>query len=94
MKRKWFLALFLFIGLVALVSAVGVAAVNGYTLDWWTADGGGGNSTNGGYAVHGSIGQPDAGQLSGGAYGLQGGFWAGAGIGPSTSQIYLPLVIR
>jgi len=70
------------------------AQSGGFTLGWYSVDGGGGKSANGDYAVHGSIGQPDAGLMSGGTYGLQGGFWAGAGIGPNNYQIYLPLVIH
>ncbi len=46
-----------------------------YSIDWQTIDGGGGASTGGVYAVSGTIGQPDAGTLSGGTYTLQGGFW-------------------
>lgn len=37
--------------------------------------GGGGTSTGGVYAVTGTIGQPDAGTMSGGTYTLSGGFW-------------------
>jgi hypothetical protein len=50
-------------------------AQTNYILDWWTVDGGGGTSTGGVYAVSGSIGQPDAGEMSGGAFTLLGGFW-------------------
>jgi hypothetical protein len=39
-------------------------------------DGGGGTSTGGVFAVSGTIGQPDAGAMSGGNYTLQGGFWS------------------
>jgi len=46
-----------------------------YSIDWYTVDGGGGISTGGVYAVSGTIGQPDAGAMSGGNYTLQGGFW-------------------
>ncbi|HEY5909167.1 MAG TPA: hypothetical protein VJA21_01035 [Verrucomicrobiae bacterium] len=46
-----------------------------YSIDWWTVDGGGGTSTGGVYTVSGSIGQPDAGAMSGGNYTLTGGFW-------------------
>jgi hypothetical protein len=46
-----------------------------YTIDWSTVDGGGGTSTGGVYSVTGTIGQPDAGAMSGGNYALQGGFW-------------------
>jgi hypothetical protein len=46
-----------------------------YSLDWSTVDGGGGTSTGGVYTVSGTIGQPDAGAMSGGNYSLTGGFW-------------------
>ena len=47
-----------------------------YSVDWFTIDGGGGTSTGGAYSVSGTIGQPDAGQMSGGPYALAGGFWS------------------
>lgn len=46
-----------------------------YSLDWSTIDGGGGTSTGSVYSLTGTIGQPDAGAMSGGNYTLQGGFW-------------------
>jgi hypothetical protein len=46
-----------------------------YTIDWWTVDGGGDTSTIGQYSLSGTIGQPDAGTMSGGNFTLQGGFW-------------------
>ncbi|MCX6925718.1 MAG: hypothetical protein NT154_21275 [Verrucomicrobia bacterium] len=45
------------------------------TLNWFTVDGGGGTSTGGVYSVSGTIGQPDAGQMSRGNFTLTGGFW-------------------
>lgn len=56
--------------------ACSVRAQN-YSIDWSTIDGGGDTSTGGSYALTGTIGQPDAGILSGGNYTLQGGFWPG-----------------
>jgi hypothetical protein len=41
--------------------------------------------------IGGSIGQPDAGVLSGGSYQLNGGFWGGASI---NYTIYLPLALK
>jgi len=46
-----------------------------YSIDWSTIDGGGGTSTGGVYSVSGTIGQPDAGRMSGGNYAVDGGFW-------------------
>ena len=47
-----------------------------YSIDWFTIDGGGGTSAGGSYSVSGTIGQPDAGPMSGGNYSLTGGFWS------------------
>ena len=46
-----------------------------YSIDWSTIDGGGGASTGGMYSVSGTIGQPDAGRMSGGSFTMDGGFW-------------------
>ena len=56
-------------------TAFAARAQTNYTIDWFTIDGGGGTSTGGVYAVSGTIGQPDAGAMSGGNYTLEGGFW-------------------
>ena len=53
-----------------------LAGFSQYSIDWFTIDGGGGTSTGGVYAVSGTLGQPDAGQLRGGNYTLEGGFWS------------------
>src|ERR1051325_1350053 len=46
-----------------------------YSVDWFKIAGGGGASTNGQYSVSGTIGQPDAGTVSGGNFTIDGGFW-------------------
>jgi hypothetical protein len=58
----------------SLVLVFGARAQN-YSIDWFTIDGGGGTSTGGVYSVSGTIGQPDAGHMSGGSYTIDGGFW-------------------
>ncbi len=53
------------------------AAAQNYSIDWHKIAGGGGTSTNGPYALSGTIGQPDAGAtMSCGSYTLSGGFWS------------------
>jgi len=77
MKRKLFLIFLVFLASNLLIG-IALAQTGGYTLDWWTVDGGGAvSSTGGSYSLGGSIGQPDAGTSSGGAYTLAGGFWGG-----------------
>lgn len=51
-----------------------------YEINWFTFDGGGGTSTGSVYSVSGTIGQPDAGNSTGGNYMLLGGFWSYAGV--------------
>jgi hypothetical protein len=43
------------------------ASAQTYSIDWSTVDGGG-TSTGGVYSVSGTLGQPDAGAMSGGDY--------------------------
>ena len=60
--------------LLLLFAALSADGQN-FAIDWFTIDGGGGTSTGAVYSVSGTIGQPDAGHMSGGNYGLDGGFW-------------------
>src|SRR5438477_8423650 len=72
---------------LALLLAAGAfpARAQSYSIDWFTIDGGGGTSSGGVYAVRGTIGQPDAGTLSGGSYTLESGFWPGIVV-PATGE--------
>ena len=58
----------------ALSVAISAPAQN-YSIDWFTIDGGGGTSSGGSYSLSGTIGQPDAGRMTGGSYAIEGGFW-------------------
>lgn len=62
-------------GLVVFASS-SVGSAQSYSIDWYTIDGGGGTSTGGVYSVSATIGQPDAGTMSGGNFTLVGGFWS------------------
>jgi hypothetical protein len=68
------------IALCLLPSAFCLCAQAQYSLDWFTIDGGGGTSTGGVYSISGTIGQPDAGVMSGGPFSLVGGFWGVVGV--------------
>ena len=68
------------VGLLVTGLMTTVASAQNYAIDWFTIDGGGGTSTGGVYVVSGTIGQPDAGTMSGGSYSLAGGFWSGIGL--------------
>ncbi len=64
----------------------------GYEISWYTIDGGGGamSSAGGVYTLNGTVGQPDAGTLNGGAYALNGGFWVSLG----GFNFYLPIILK
>ncbi len=53
------------------------ALAGSFSVPWYTIDGGGGTSTGIVYSVSGTIGQPDAGTLSGSTFTIKGGFWPG-----------------
>ena len=53
------------------------ALAQSFSIDWFTIAGGGGTSSGGDFTLNGTIGQPEAGTMSGGNYSLAGGFWGG-----------------
>jgi hypothetical protein len=69
-------SLFAFCLLPLLEAVCSRANSQSFSIDWSTIDGGGGMGTGGVYSVSGTIGQPDAGRMSGGNYSIDGGFWA------------------
>lgn len=97
-RRRYRLLIGIALGLalVVLVS-MALAQNGGYSLDWWTADGGGLSgavSQDGAYTLGGTAGQPDAGTLQSadGRYTLHGGFWGGSG--PTGQELFLPAIRR
>jgi hypothetical protein len=69
---------------------------NGFNLNWWTVDSGGGAANGGEITLQGTIGQPEVGEpLSGGGMTLTGGFWfSGAEKETGAFPAYLPLVTK
>ena len=57
-----------------------LCALAQFSIDWYTIDGGGGISTGGVYSVSGTLGQPDAGNMTGGGFVVRGGFWIPAAV--------------
>ena len=69
------------LAVLLLFVSVALAQSGGYDLSWFTVDSGGGMwSAGGDYMLGGTVGQPDAGLLSGGEYTLSGGFWGAGGM--------------
>ncbi len=76
MKRSRVRAYILFLIVLSAGGAAALASVGGgFDLSWRTIDAGGGTSTDGDLQLSGTIGQPDAGMMTGGAFVLAGGFW-------------------
>ena len=64
--------------LLILAAMTTDAAAQPFEIESFTIDAGGGKSSNGSLELHGTIGQPDAGQEStGGSLSMTGGFWPG-----------------
>lgn len=82
------LAAVLLIGAVA--AADRLAPDDGYNLNWWTMDTGGGQANGGNYQLSATLGQVDTGEWAGGNYRLQGGFW----IALQPRRIFLPSIIK
>lgn len=81
----------IFVGTVLITLTLTASAqAQPYTIPWWTIDGGGGNSTGGGYTLSGTIGQPDAGVMTGGGYILTGGFWGME----LFHMVFFPLILK
>jgi hypothetical protein len=72
-------------------SGASTALSTGYDLSWYTIAGGAAVSTGGSYSLGGTIGQSDAGSVSGASYTIAGGFWGGVAI---SYRLYLPLVLK
>jgi len=62
-------------GMALFFVFVTASRAQSFSIDWFTIDGGGGTSTGGVFSVSGTIGQPDAGHMSGGNFTVDGGFW-------------------
>jgi hypothetical protein len=63
---------------VAMLASPGAAQAQ-FAIDWHTIDGGGGVSAGASFTLAGTIGQPDAATLSGGAFQSGSGFWGAFG---------------
>jgi hypothetical protein len=71
--------------------AAGAQSGGPYDLTWSTVDGGGATFSSGGaYSVDGTIGQHDAGRLSGPPYVLAGGFWGRVAAGATPTPTPTP----
>lgn len=60
----------------ALVLCAQRALAQSYSIDRFTAAGGGGTSVGGTFALSGTSGQPDAGRMNDSRYTIEGGFWS------------------
>jgi hypothetical protein len=91
MKRRAILAVLAALPALALLAGLAAAQAGSLDLAWFTVDGGGGHSSGGAFTLSGTIGQPDAGRLTGGSFALDGGFWASAA---PNYRLYVPVIAR
>ncbi|MBN1510388.1 MAG: hypothetical protein JXB13_00095 [Phycisphaerae bacterium] len=62
---------------LAILGVAAAAAAGEYEIVRCSVDSGGGVSTGGDFELRGTIGQPDAGDLASGSFGMFGGYWFG-----------------
>jgi hypothetical protein len=93
MRRKISIIVLLIALLLLSTAVVNSFMSDGFQLNWWTVDGGGGVSTGGEFLLQGTAGQHDAGDLQGGRFTLAGGFWQPLDREPVLEKLMLPLVI-
>lgn len=93
MRNKKILLLGILTALLALTVVATAAGplADSFSIPWWTVDGGGGSSQGGAYTLKGTVGQADAGTISGGNFSLTGGYWS---ITMVVFRIYLPVTQR
>jgi hypothetical protein len=81
----------LLLTLLVAAGTLAAARANGYSIERWTLDNGGGVSAAGRYSLAGTVGQPDASTaMTGGTYSLTGGYWGAA----SARMVFLPMILR
>jgi hypothetical protein len=78
--------------IAVLLSLRGLACADDLSVNWWAVAGGGGTSTGGVYSASGTIGQPDAGQASGGNYTVVSGFWGTVAVVQTANAPLLSIV--
>jgi hypothetical protein len=93
LKTRFLIVIPLVLLLLGGSSLVAARALDGYAIEWWTTDGGGGTSSGASFSLSGTIGQADAGQMSGGGYTLSGGYWGNAAP-PQDYEIFLPITVH
>jgi hypothetical protein len=94
-KRIPFITLALLVLLVLLalpLTGLVRAESAGFSIGWWTVDGGGGTSTSASFTLNGTAGQPDAGSLTSANFSLAGGFWGGRPGLVLLRPLYLPVI--
>ena len=82
--------------LLVVVLGTATLAASDYTMDRWTIDNGGGTSrsTDGSFVLSGTIGQPEMGSTSDGAYEIRGGFWQSFVAFLEEFWVFVPVVFR
>ena|ERR1017187_9509460 len=75
MKTNLYSALRIPHSALALALLTALAAHAQPSDNWFTVDGGGVTSSGAQYSLNSTVGQPDAGIMTGGGYTLNGGFW-------------------
>jgi hypothetical protein len=92
MKTRWNEILGLLCAILLLTTSTTLGQSGGpFTLNSPTVAGGGGTCARANFSVSGTVGQPDTGARSGGAYSCEGGLWPG--LAPSSPCSFMGIQI-
>lgn len=93
MKRRTLYLLLLLAFLT--VASIALAQGGNFALPWHRIAGGGSSVDGGQYALSGTIGQTEAGDLmEGSSFRLSGGYWGSSGAKTPANDLYLPILLR
>lgn len=82
-QKKGYRSLFWFLLVAAPAVGVSVAYALGYSLNWTKISASGGRTSGDAYTLDYTIGQADSGEMEGGGFSLDGGFWGNGGAVPA-----------
>ena len=78
---------------LTLLVIVSGASAQPFSIARFVIASGGGASAGGTFALNGTIGQPDAGAMSGGNYSLAGGFWGASQTPPPVRSVIIKVCV-
>ena len=86
--------LILILVVLGIIASLALAQSGALEIPWYSVAGGSGRSEQGDFALAGTTGQAQEGQMDGGEFSVSGGFWRGyaATVKDGANSIYMPFI--